>query len=152
MAAPYSADLRRRVLAAYERGYQTAMIAKMFSVSESWTRRVKQRHRERGEVNARPMGGVRRIKINRERLASILEERPDATLAELCERIGVECSISGIDKALKSIDLTFKKKRFTRQSRIVRTLSSDAMHGTSGRMGSTSDEGFLSMKHGRKRT
>jgi len=47
MAAPYSQDLRRRVLAAYDRGIKTKQIADMFQVSPAWERRVKQR---RGDV------------------------------------------------------------------------------------------------------
>lgn len=119
MAASYPKELRERILKAYEQGFGTAHIARVFSVSESWARRVKQRFREHGEVEARPMGGVRRYKIDRQRLAELVEAQPDATLDELCERIEVECSRSGIDKALRSLDLTFKKRRSTRRNRTV---------------------------------
>jgi len=132
MAGPYSKDLRLKVLAAYERGMKTSAIAEAFSVCPAWARRVKQRFRETGEVAARPMGGARYLKISRERLAQLVAEQPDATLAELCERIDVECSQSGIGYALQSLDLTLKKRRSTRPSRIVRTWQRDAKSGADG--------------------
>jgi len=134
MGRAYPTIVRRKILSAYQRGFATAQIATMFSVSRSWVRRVKQRYREHGEVEARPMGGARRIKIDRPRLAQLVREQPDATLAELCERIEVACSPSGIENALKSLDLTFKKKRSTRPNRIVRTLPNGASNGVRGRV------------------
>jgi len=53
MAAPYSQDLRDRVLAAHDRGMKTKQIADTFRVSCSWVRRVKQRRRETGETWAK---------------------------------------------------------------------------------------------------
>ncbi len=48
MPAPYSQDLRIRVLAAVDRGMKTKKIADVFGVSASWVRRVKQRRRVDG--------------------------------------------------------------------------------------------------------
>ncbi len=121
MAAPYSTDLRGRVLGAYDRGMQTGEIARTFAVSPSWARRVKQRRREHGELGPRPMGGKRFEKIDRGRLAALVEQQPDATLAELRDRLGVGCAISAISAALKRLSLSFKKRRSTPPSRIVRT-------------------------------
>ncbi len=132
MAGPYSTDLRLRVLAAYERGMTTSAIAEAFSVCPAWARRVKQRFRENGEVEARPMGGARYLKISRARLAQLVAEQPKATLAELCERIEVECSQSGISKALRSLEMTLKKRRSTRPSRTVRTSQRVVNSGVSG--------------------
>ena len=41
MAAPYSQDLRDRVLSAYDRGMKTGEIADVFGVSPAWARRIK---------------------------------------------------------------------------------------------------------------
>ena len=132
MAGAYSVDLRSKVLLAYDRGMTTKEIAESFQVSPAWARRVKQRRREHGEVAPRPMGGARWIKIDRVRLAELVAQQPDATLAELCERIEVVCSVAGISKALRALQLTFKKKRCTRPSRIVGTSPSNATSGGSG--------------------
>lgn len=121
MAAPYANDLRRRVLGAYERGMQTKEIAENLQVSPAGARRVKQRRRDHGEVSPRPMGGKRFEKIDRVRLAELVRQQPDATLAELRERLGITCALSAICMALRGLSLLFKKRRSTRPSRIVRT-------------------------------
>lgn len=131
MAAPFSDDLRTRVLAAYDGGMETADIARVFRVSRAWARRLKQRRRETGEVAARPMGGATHFKVDRERLAQLVREQPDATLKELRDRLGVRCAESTICMALKAMRLSFKKRRSTRPSRIVPTSRSAEQAGYS---------------------
>lgn len=131
MATPYSKDLRLKVLAAYARGFATKRIAETFSISRSWARRVKQRHREHGEVQARPMGGSI-PRIDRSRLAELVAEQPDATLAQLRERLGVQCSISGIDAALRAMNISFKKRRSMLRSRTALMLLSEECSGVHG--------------------
>jgi transposase len=137
MAAPYSDDLRARVLGAYDRGKKTKEVAEDFQVSPAWARRLKQRHRETGEVAPRPMGGKRFEKINRARLAELVKQQPDATLQELRERLGAVCALSAVCAALKQLGLTFKKRRSTRPSRTVRMSRSVGRSGSSGVQGST---------------
>lgn len=120
MAAAFSQDLRDRVLAAYDRGMRTKQVAETFAVCPSWARRVKQRRRATGETAPRRRGGTRLVKIDRTRLAELVREQPDATLAELRERLGVVCAISAVCMALKALGLSFKKRRCTRRSRTVR--------------------------------
>ena len=120
MGAPYSQDLRDRVLAAYDRGMQTEEIARVFVVSPAWARRVKQRRRESGETTPRPMGGATVIKIDRLRLAELVRARPDATLDELRRGLGVRVTLSAVCTALQKLGLSFKKSRSTRPSRTAR--------------------------------
>ena len=129
MGAPYSQDLRDRVLAAYDRGMKTKQIADMFTVSPAWARRVKQRRRETGETTPRPMGGATVIKIDMDRLATLVREQPDATGKELHQRLGADCCESAIYMALKRLRLTLKKKRFTQRSKIARMSPSVASNG-----------------------
>jgi transposase len=131
MAAPYSQDLRDRVLAAYDRGMRTKKIAETFAVSPAWARAIKQRRRETGETTPRPMGGATFVKIDRVRLAELVKQQPDATLKELRERLGVQCAESAICMALKKLGLSFKKRRSTRRSRIARTSRSAVPTGVS---------------------
>jgi len=120
MAAPYSQDLRDRVLAAYAAGKKTKQIAESFQVSPAWARRVKQRLREHGETTPRPMGGVTVVKIDLVRLAALVQQRPDATLLELRDALHVECTEAAVCLALKRLGLTFKKRRSMQRSRIGR--------------------------------
>jgi len=121
MAKTYSQDLRDRVLAAYDRGMTTSQIAQMFAVSRAWARRVRQRRRETGRTTALIRGGATIIKIDMQRLAELVHEQPDATMLELRDRLGVECTESAICLALKRLDLTFKKRRSMRPNRIGQT-------------------------------
>lgn len=129
MATPYSQDLRKRVLAAYDRGVPTKQIAVMFQVSPAWARRLKQRRRETGEVGPRPMGGATVIKIDMARLAELVRQQPDATLRELRERLGNVCGEPAVCLALKRLGLSFKKRRSMRPSRTARTSRTDARSG-----------------------
>ena len=137
MGAAYSQDLRDRVLAACDRGMPTKEVAEVFCVSRSWVRRVKQRRRQHGEMGPRKMGGPGPVKIDRVRLAELVGERPDATLRELREMLGIDCAESSICTALKRMGLSFKKRRSTRPSRTARTSPSDAPTGGRGRRIST---------------
>ena len=120
MASPYSQDLRDRVLATCDRGMKTKQITKMLDVSGACTRRVKQRRHETGEITARPMGGVRVVKIDLEKLRELVAACPDATTRELHERLGIACSQSAAGMALVRLNLTFKKRQFMPPGRIAR--------------------------------
>lgn len=137
MAAPYSQDLRTRVLSAYERGMQTKEIAENFDVCPAWARRVKQRRRDNGELTHRPMGGKRFQKIDRAALAELVKARPDATLEELRKGLGVDCALSAVCTALKKLGMSFKKRRSTRPSRTARTWRHAGPSGSSPGRGST---------------
>jgi len=129
MATPYSQDLRDKVLAACDRGMATKEVAEAFGVCRSWVRRVKQRRREHGETAPRRQGtpGVR--KFDRDELARLVAQRPDATAPELRERLGVDCTDVAIYAALKKLGLTYKKRRSTPPSRTGQTSPSDAPSG-----------------------
>jgi len=110
MGAAYSQDLRDRVIAARDRGMPTIDVARTFAVSPAWVRRVMQRRREHGETTPRPCGGCTHTKIDTDRLRTLVEQTPDATLAELQRALG-HGSVSGIDKALRRMKVSLKKPR-----------------------------------------
>ena len=129
---PYSIDLRRRVLAACDAGEGTSAVAKLFSVSSAWVRRLKQHRRERGgDIAPRAGGGARasRTKIDRGRLAALVTEQPDATLVELRDRLGVDVTPWAVGKALRDLGLTYKKSRSGRPSRTARTSPGGGRRG-----------------------
>jgi transposase len=132
MAAPYSDDLRDRVLAAYDRGMPTKQIAEIFQVSPAWARRIKQCRRETGRVRPLPTGGKRGRKIDRELLSQFIAGQPDITLKELREKLGIKCALSSIWKAIDQLGMTFKKSRSTPQSSNDRTSGNAAPSGSCG--------------------
>ena len=123
---PYSMDLRERVIAACDAGQRTKEVAKTFKVSPAWVRRLKQHLRERGDIIPRNGGGSRGRKIDRERLALLVKEKPDATLLELRDRLvalgGKKVTPWAICKALQELKLTFKKSLSMPASRTGRML------------------------------
>src|SRR5579872_1829345 len=125
----YSMDLRRRVIGACDAGKGTKGVAQTFGVSPAWVRRLKQHRRERGDIVPRNGGGSRGRKIDRERLARLVREQPDATLVELRDRLGVDVTPWAISKALRELKLTYKKSRSTRPSRTGPTSPKPAPPG-----------------------
>lgn len=122
---PYSEDLRHRVVQACDEGMLTRdEIAEQFQVSASWIRRLLQRRRETGSFSALPGGRGPEPKLSvaqRERLASLVNEHPDLTLAELKKRCRLSCCITTVFNALKSMGLSYKKSRSARANKIVTT-------------------------------
>lgn len=132
----YSIDLRKRVLAACDAGTRTRQVAKQFSVSPAWVRRLKQRRREDGSITPRPIPGnkPKLDETQRGRLSVFVQQKPDATLAELQRRIAdelaVHISIGALWETLRRMNFTFKKSRHTRPSNRARTSSNDVRTGT----------------------
>lgn len=115
----YSLEIRESVLADCEAGNNTHSVALKYKVSKAWVRRVKQRHRESGEVEAR-----RPIKKTppkwhayKDRLIAIVRDQPDVTLRELRERLGVEVSLQTLSVALRRLKYTLKKKSSARANK-----------------------------------
>lgn len=105
---------RRRILTLYQRGWSTCRIAEALGRSRSGVRRIRQQFRERGELKPSKRGDGPPSKVGpaqRERLARLVAERPDATLRELRDALGLDVSISTIDRHLRTLRLSFKKKR-----------------------------------------
>ena len=124
-------DLRERVLADCDAGMEGRQVAVKYRVSESWIRRLKQRHRESGEVAPRKSGHAAEPKwlVHREHLEQLVREQPDMTLPELRERLGIDISVQTLSRALRALQLTFKKKSCVPRSRIVPTFTSVASPG-----------------------
>jgi transposase len=123
VAPPYSMDLRQRLLADCDAGLKTKVVAEKYSVSKPWVRRLKQRRREDGRVAPLPQrrGPVPLCQTHGDALRQAVGADPDATLAELRQRLGLAVALSTVWKALDDLGLSFKKKSPTRPSRTGRT-------------------------------
>jgi transposase len=110
--APFSMDLRVRVLADCDAGTPTKAVATKFSVSPAWVRRLKQRRKETGETAPRKgrTGPVPLSVTHADALRKAVEDAPDATLAELREALGLGVALSTMWEALDALGLTLKKK------------------------------------------
>src|ERR1700687_4355681 len=85
MPAPYSQDLRERVVACVERGVSARAAAKRFDISISTAVRWVQRWRREGQFEARAMGGDHRsrLKEHRSLVLELIAKQPDLTLQEI---------------------------------------------------------------------
>lgn len=128
MAKSYSQDLRERVIAAVDvEGMSRRKAAQRFGVSESSAVKWLQRLRDEGVRAARAVGGNRRpvIDPHRDVIEAALAQKPDITLQALCDRLlaerGVKTDTSMMSRFLRRAQITLKKRRSSRASKIVPT-------------------------------
>ena len=110
--APYSMDLRTRVLRDSEAGLASKDVAVKYAVSRAWVDRVKQRKRETGETTPRTQTKFRGRTLTAEqetRLVALITARPDATLAELRIALPTTAALSTLWRAIDRRGLTVKK-------------------------------------------
>lgn len=123
--ATLSTDLRKRILAAYDRGDGTRQdIAERFDVSLGMVKKLLQQRRRIGDIAAQHHRAGRKKTItdeHRERLRQLVAGQPDITLEELRAAIGVDCTVQAVFYALKGMDLTLKKRRFHHPNSTART-------------------------------
>ena len=126
----YSLDLRERVLADCDAGSSNDAVAHKYRVSASWIRRLKQRRRETGSIAPRsrrrppPRWAGRADEIRR-----AVDRRPDATLGELREALGLTLSVPTLCRALQELRLTLKKKSSGPPNKTGRTSSPGGRNG-----------------------
>src|SRR4051794_6187638 len=111
---PYSQDLRQRILDTARRGDATLrQIAERSLVSVSFVTRLLRLHRTTGSVEPRPHGGANPPVLtpgDLERLLELIRQQPDATLEECRQRLGVDCGLMTISRALSQLGLPRKKE------------------------------------------
>jgi len=117
----YSVDLRERMLANLDEETMRRT-AKRFRMSLSSVYRIKRHYEETGQLQAKkPRGRLPAIDAEGEAwLKEKVAEESDLTLARLCEKYeqarGRKVSKSAMDRALKRMKLTLKKRPSTTRS------------------------------------
>jgi transposase len=157
MAKPYSDDLRERVVRAVEGGISRHKAAGQFDVSVSFVVKLMQRFQATGNFQPGDFGGHRTPKLapHEALVRELVAQAPSATLLELQKTLserGVAVGKSSIARFLQRLRISYKKKRFARPSRSVRTSPPRAPHGARTSRPSTLGSSFSSMKPGRPRT
>src|SRR3989442_7166625 len=113
---PYSMDLRERIVAAIDRReHSLRQIAHLFSVDLSFLVRLLQRRRATGSVQPKPHAGGPPPKLDADAVRRLLElvwQQPDATLAELRDRMGIPCHLATLPRVLR-------RHRISRNHRIL---------------------------------
>jgi transposase len=118
----YSQDLRDRVLWALDRGERPTAIARRLEVGRVWVYQVRNRARKTGKRTSFQIGGHRRSRVAEMKsvLCAWIEQEPDLSLAELCQRLanqGVAIKTGALWHQLNKWNLTFKKNPARQRAR-----------------------------------
>ena len=121
MARAFDDDLRRKFLAAYDRGTDgLRTVALYFGVSHGWARKVVGQRRRTGQaerVRHRPGPASRITPEVKAYIEAQVAQQADLTLAELQRLLlserGVKVSIGRLWGVLRGLDLRLKKSRST---------------------------------------
>ena len=115
MAAAYSMDLRERVMMDADAGLSSKELAERY---HAWVDALKQRRRETGSIAPRKQTKFRRrvLEDQEDRLRALVTAQPDATLAELRDRLRTSVALATIWRELNQLDLTVKKNRTRRRT------------------------------------
>lgn len=110
----YPVELRKRAVAFHESGHSLRETAQTFDVAISTIQSWRKLLRECGTLKPRPNTVRPFKKIDPERLAEILRDRPDLYLREIADVFG--CCVASAYEALKRLGYTRKKKRHLRRA------------------------------------
>lgn len=145
MAAPYSVDLRRKVVQACERGTQSQReVAELFNVSLSFVEALLRQYRRSGGqlVPPRRKCGPHKLLDDgcREQLRQWLQSQPDLTLPELIGRLparkGIVVSAPTMSRTLHQMGMRRKKRASMPPNGIPRAYVWHAA-GTASKSGTT---------------
>jgi transposase len=116
MPAPYSADLRRRVLAACAAHEASrAELARRYRIGESTLYRWLEAERTEGRTTAKPHAGGPTSRFDAALLRQLFADQPDATLetlvaARYAARARAAISVSSVERLVQLLELRRKKK------------------------------------------
>lgn len=122
---PYSVDFRQKIIDVYNEGnISQRQLAQRFCVALSFIQKLLKQYRETGSIAPLKRTKQTPTKLNSQQLEVLKElvnNNSDATLEELryslAAREGILISCSTVDRMLRRLNLTRKKKHYTRQKK-----------------------------------
>ena len=149
-----SVEMRGRMMAVYDRGESTReAVAKRFDVSLGFIKKLLSQRKREGTIEPLYHRAGRKAKLEPEhgqRLKDEVARKPDSTLEELKEALGLECTPQAIHWVLNKMGLTYKKRRCEPASRTGRTSSKRGKSGVRAKAG-LKDKGWSSSTNRRQR-
>jgi len=119
MPAPYSIDLREKVINVLEMGAKQTSVAEQFLVSDGFISKLWSQYQKTNCLKPKKMGGHVKPKVNpkgEKHIEVWIENDPSLTLNELCEKykntFNIVMSESSMRRALKRMGMSYKKKHF----------------------------------------
>lgn len=112
MPAPYSYDLRSKVIAAVKRGEKKIEVSRFFKISRNTLDLWLKKDRETGDYQAsQPVRVGTRPKIqDLKKFKKFVEENSEKTQKEMAELWGSEVTQQNISYACRKLNITRKKK------------------------------------------
>jgi transposase len=131
MARPYSDDLRRKLLEAYDQGKGSlAELAEQFCVSLAWAWKISSARKRTGQVECPTYRHGPKSRIDEQVLSALLRARPDMTLPELQmeleKKSGLHVSTQHLWRVLKRMGFRLKKSRSTLKNGIRKPTAAAA--------------------------
>jgi transposase len=111
---------RERILHLYGQGKSTKEIAEFLGFCVAAVRRVRQQFKERGRLDPQTHLCGRKTLLTDERktcLQKLVQEQPDATLAQLGARLDRPFGTSTLDLWLRKLGLSYKKNAVRRRAK-----------------------------------
>jgi transposase len=131
MARPYSDDLRRKLLEAYDQGQASlSELALRFGVSRGWAWKISAARRRSGQMERQQYRPGPRSRMDQKVLAGLLAQRADLTLRELQaameKQTGVHFGTPYLWQVLKRMNFRLKKSHSTLRSATPRPTKNGA--------------------------
>jgi transposase len=121
-----SEDFRERIVSAYEAGEGSyEVLAARFAVGPTVVGKLVRQKRELGTLAPQVHRRGRKPAVAGKKEAELrehLRKRPDATVLERREALGLKCSEKTLWQTLRKMGWRFKKSRRVQPSKIARTL------------------------------
>lgn len=137
--ATLSVDLRERILISYDKGEGTRdEIARRFRVSLGMVKKLLQQRRHTGCIKPRHhLAGRKKLIVaeHRRAIREHLKRKPDMTLAELRDALGLSCTLPAIHYVLVDMGLTYKKRHCVPPSKTGTTSARRGGVGNGGKVG-----------------
>ena len=115
MAKISSQEIRERAIAAYEAGSVTqSQVASVYGIHVATFERWLKRYRQSGQTAPLPRGHRQAVYQGEaaRQLEQLLRNHPDATLEELRDATGKNCSIMAVHRATRRLKWRYKKNRY----------------------------------------
>lgn len=106
-------EARELLVEAYEKSRDVKRVAEDFGVSESRVYHLVMQKRRTGSVAVRTSQRGRKPLLtaqDKEKLRDCIDEKPDITINELREKLGLSASESTVGRAIRGMGYTLKRK------------------------------------------
>jgi len=132
--APYSMDLRKRVLRAWDAGLDAKSVAAKYEVSRAWVHRLVQRRRETGSMGAPEANQVSAARVGRPGGAAEGADRR-APRRDADRIAGGPADVGGVEHDVaghRTLEFDGQKKRYTPTNNAALTSRRPAVSGSRG--------------------